>query len=183
MDQQIKNHIENLKSNDDKIRMDALQNVLKITEQPVDWIYEVWDDMFLLLTDKNSFKRSIAFMVICNLAKSDVENRLPRFLEQLLSHTKDEKFITSRQCLLNVWKIALVNQQLYDLIISHLIKRYRECNTEDHYNLLRQDSIQSLVNIYNTNKDERLNKIIRELIVQEHEDKYKKKYAALLEYK
>lgn len=177
MEQKIKNYFINLKSNDDKTRMEALQQVMQLTEIPVDWVYQVWDDLFTLLEDRNSFKRNIAIMVLCNLAKSDVENRLQNSLKILLAHTRDEKFVTSRQCLLNIWKLALVNKQHYEAVINHLVERYRECITEDHYNLYRQDIIQSLASIYKVDKDEKLSRLMRALLLEEKDVKYRTKYA------
>jgi len=42
MNRNIRKHIEELSSTDDKIRMEALQSMLKATESKVDWVYEVW---------------------------------------------------------------------------------------------------------------------------------------------
>src|SRR5512133_1945484 len=103
MNNTIKKHIENLASKDDKIRLEALQSLLKVTESKVDWGYEVWDLLFEKLGHENSYQRSIGILLLCNLAKSDGENRLGVCLDRLLAHTRDEKFITSRQCIQNIW--------------------------------------------------------------------------------
>ena len=72
----IKELMENLGSTNDKIRFIALQKILKLTESQLDWIYDVWDVLFEKLKHKNSYQRSIAIMLLCNLAKCDTENRL-----------------------------------------------------------------------------------------------------------
>lgn len=102
MNRDIQKHIENLDSTDDKIRLNALQNLLKVTESKVDWVYDVWDHLLEKLDNENSYQRSIGIMLLCNLAKSDVENHLADSLDRLFVHTKDEKFITSRQCIQNI---------------------------------------------------------------------------------
>jgi len=176
MDRIIKELFGSLRSSDNAVRMNALQKVLALTESRVDWIYEVWEDLFQKLNHKNSFQRSIAIMVLCNLAKSDGENRLNSSLNLLLEHTRDEKFITSRQCIQNIWKIALTNDQARETILDHFEQRFRECATEKHYNLIRQDILQSMVSIWRQDKDDTILSRARELLAEEKDMKYRKKY-------
>lgn len=180
MDEHIKELNKDLGSTDDKIRMGALQSLLKMTESPVDWVYDVWDGLFEKLNHENSFQRSIGIMVLCNLAKSDTEDRLADSLDLLLAHTKDEKFITSRQCLQCIWKAAATTKTSREKVLAHLEKRYRECTEEKHYNLLRQDIIQSLWHLYQGDKDGAVLKRAQGLIAEEQEGKYRKKYEAIL---
>ncbi|HMB25133.1 MAG: hypothetical protein ACM33V_02065 [Chloroflexota bacterium] len=183
MNKTIKNHIENLASTDDKIRLEALQNLLKITEFKVDWAYEVWDLLLEKLEHENSYQRSIGIMLLCNLAKSDLENRLGVSLDRLLVHTKDEKFITSRQCIQNLWKVAAANKLNREKVVRHLEKRFTECVNEKHYNLLRQDAIQSMISLYGHEGDDQLLRRAQALILKEKEVKYRKQYEALLKAK
>lgn len=183
MEKDVANHISNLGSTDDKIRYEALQAILGITEEKVDWVYEVWDDLLRKLDDENSYQRSIAVMVLCNLAESDVENRLEGSLDRLLAHTKDEKFITSRQCIQNIWKVGVANKRTRKRIIEYLEKRFRECADEAHYNLLRLDMIQAIRYLYDAEKDDVLLAEARELLAEEKEEKYRKKYEAALKGK
>lgn len=180
MDKAVKKCIENLESTDDKIRQEALQTILQLTEGQVDWVYEVWDELLAKLDHENSYQRSIAIMVLCNLAKSDREHRLNVSVDRLLAHTQDDKFITSRQCLQNIWKVATTNKQIREKILDHLEKRFRECAEEKHYNLIRQDIIQSLLFLYKEEKDGTLLTRAQALITEEKEEKYRKKYEAML---
>lgn len=180
MDKAIKECIDNLESTNDKIRLNALQTVLKSTEDEVDWVYDVWDKLVGKLNHENSYQRSIAIMLLCNLAKSDTENRLDASLELLLAHTKDEKFITSRQCIQNIWKVAATNKSRRDKVLDHLEKRFRECADEKHYNLIRQDVIQSMKSLYYQEQDDALLTRAQALTMTEQEGKYKKKYEAIL---
>ncbi len=180
MNRNTKKHIENLTSTDDKIRLGALQNLLRITESKVDWVYEVWDLLLEKLDHENSYQRSIAGMLLCNLAKSDVENRLGVCLDRLLTHTKDEKFITSRQCIQNIWKAAATNKSNREKVLKHLEKRFTECANEKHYNLIRQDIIQSMMLLYGKEGDTGLLTRVQRLIAKEKEMKYRKQYEALL---
>ncbi len=183
MNKNIQKHVEDLASTDDKIWLDALQATLKLTESKVDWVYEVWDLLLEKLDHENSYQRSIGIMLLCNLAKSDAENRLADSFDRLLVHTKDEKFITSRQCIQNIWKIAAANKSNREKMLKHLEKRFVECAGEKHSNLLRQDIIQSMLAVYQVDKDEKLLTRVQALIAKEQEPKYRKQYEALLKSK
>ena len=183
MNKHIEKHIKDLSSTDDKTRLNALQTLLKLTEVLVDWIYEVWDLLLEKLENENSYQRSIGIMLLCNLAKSDHENRLKVSLDRLLAHTRDEKFITSRQCIQNIWKTAVANKTNREKVVKHLEKRFIDCATEKHYNLLRQDIIQSMVSLYESEGDDELLEKARTLIAQEPEAKYRKQYEAQLKAK
>ena len=183
MDKIIQKRIEELSSTDDKIRLDALQATLKLTESKVDWVYEVWDLLLEKLDHENSYQRSIGVMLLCNLAKSDAENRLAGSLNRLLAHTEDEKFITSRQCIQNIWKVAAANKSNREKVLKHLEKRFVESAAEKHSNLLRQDIIQSMLALYKAEKDEGLSTRIQALIAREQEPRYRKRYETLLKSK
>ena len=45
MENEVKVLFDNLASSDDKISMAAFQEVMKITEIEVNWVYDVWDDV------------------------------------------------------------------------------------------------------------------------------------------
>ena len=180
MDKDLKKSIDNLGSKDDAIRMNALQTILKITEDEVDWVYDVWNDLVDKLDDENSYQRTIAIRVLCNLVKSDSENRMQALLNRLLAHTKDEKFITSRICIQSIWKVAATSNQAREIIIDHLEKRFEECVQEKHYNLIRQDIIQSMRLLYDHQKDDGLLARAREMVKKEKEEKYRKKYEDIL---
>jgi hypothetical protein len=183
MNRDVKKHIDDLSSTDDKVRLNALQTLLKLTETPVDWAYEVWDLLLEKLENENSYQRSIGIMLLCNLAKSDSEDRLKLTLDRLLFHTKDEKFITSRQCIQNIWKAAATTRTNREKVLKHLEKRFMECEQEKHYNLLRQDMIQSFVMLNQHTEDRTLLARARALVEKEQNAKYRKQYEALIKVK
>jgi hypothetical protein len=170
MDRAVKEQFNQLSSTDDTIRIGALQTILKLTDQKVEWIYEVWDELFEKLKSENSFQRSIGVMVICNLAKSDTQDRLNGCLDLLLAHTRDEKFITSRQCIQNVWKVAATGRQARDKVLDHLEERFRGCANEKHYNLIRADIMYSIKSIYEVTQDPALLNRAQILIIGEKEE-------------
>jgi hypothetical protein len=171
--------IANLHSKDDKVRFAALQSVLKETDAKVKWIYDVWEGLVNSLSDENSYQRSIAVMVICNLAKSDTEGKLSKAIGRLLPLTNDEKFVTSRQCIQNLWKVAVTSTSLKKKVVDHLIAQYKNCTNDKHYNLIRLDIHQSLRNICDQSLDSGIRSKALELIEMEEEPKFRKRYAAI----
>jgi hypothetical protein len=180
MDQQVKEIYNNLSSTDDAIRLNALQTILELTDGKVYWVYEVWDDLIQRLDHENSYQRTIAILVVCNLAKNDTQHRLDRDVDRLLAHTKDDKFVTSRKFLQSIWKLAAASPQSREKVLDHLEKRYRACASEAHSNLLRQDILQSLRCLYDQENDPDLLSLAEDLIREEHEEKYRKQYATIL---
>lgn len=180
MDSSIRQKFNEFSSKEDKLRMDALQTILHITDEKVDWVYEVWDELLQKLDDENSFQRSIAIMVLCNLAKSDDEKRMNTVIDRLLRHTRDEKFITSRQCLQNIWKVAAANPELKETVVTHLEERYMNCVNDKHYNLIRQDILVSLQNISENEIEKKLIDNIQRLLFLENDLKFRKKYEQVL---
>ena len=96
MDTTTRTQYDNLYVQDGDVRYAALNTILNATEQPVDWAYEVWDDLVVHLRDKNNHVRAIAAQMLCNLAKSDPELKMQTAFAALLATTKDEKFVTAR---------------------------------------------------------------------------------------
>jgi hypothetical protein len=86
----------------------AFQSLLKATDSPVGWAYEVWEDLLRTLVDGDSRQRSIAAQVLSNLAKSDPKERMLKDLAALVKVTKDERFVTARHCLQSLWKVGVV---------------------------------------------------------------------------
>ena len=180
MNTDFKESIDNLESKNDTIRLNALESILNISEEQVDWVYEVWDHLVGKLDDENSYQRTGAIRVLCNLVKSDSENRILSCLDRLLDHTRDDKFITSRICIQNIWKIAATNRQAGEIIIGHLEKQFEDCAQGKHYNLVRQDILQSMRQLFDHEKDDRILIIAREMVKQEKEEKYRKKYENII---
>ncbi|WP_198153538.1 hypothetical protein [Thalassobacillus sp. C254] len=96
MDSQLKLEFEKSKSGDKNERYEAYLYILKVTDQKVDWAYEVWDQLLEDLTHKDSHQRSRAAQYLANLAISDPEMRIMKDFPKLWKVTYDEKFVTSR---------------------------------------------------------------------------------------
>ncbi len=106
MDKITRTNLDTLRSEDKELQNKAFCSVLEATDKPVDWAYDVWDEMVATLSHKDNHQRAIAAQVLCNLAKSDPENRMLRDFDALLAVTKDERFVTARHCLQSIWKVG-----------------------------------------------------------------------------
>lgn len=100
----------------------------------------------------------------------------------MLACTKDEKFITSRQTIQNIWKVATIKSNR-DKVIKYLEKRFIECENEKHFNLLRQDVLRSFISLFQETRDETLAAKAQVLIAKEKDSKYRKQYEGLLKVK
>src|SRR4030042_2137410 len=103
MDKVTRTSLENLRSQDGDARHKAFNDVLKVTDKQVDWAYEGWDELIENLRDKDNHQRVIAAQVLCNLAKSDPQDRMLKDFGAILAVTKGERFVTARHCLQSIW--------------------------------------------------------------------------------
>jgi hypothetical protein len=150
-----------------------------MTDQPVDWAYEVWDELLADLRHANGHQRAIAAQLLSNLAKSDPENRMLKDFDALLAVTRDEKFVTARHCLQSLWKVGAAGKQQQKLVVDRLASRYSDCAQEKNCTLIRYDIIQGLRNLYDQVKDETIREKALQLIETEEDSKYRKKYATV----
>ena len=179
MDKTAQTHLDNLRSEDRELQNEAFFAIIKATDKSVDWAYDMWDDLLEGLTDQDSHVRAIAAQVLCNLAKSDPQNRMLKDFDRLLAVTKDEKFVTARHSMQALWKVGVAGKKQQQILVDGLAGRYKECIAEKNSTLIRYDIIQSLRNVYDKVKDEGIKEKALELIDTEKDVKYRKKYAAL----
>lgn len=179
MDKTTRTNLDNLWSEDRELQNKAFFYILEKTDKPVDWAYEVWDEIVANLSDKDNHNRAIAAQVLCNLAKSDPKNRILKDFDKLLAVTKDERFVTARHCLQSLWKVGAAGKKQQKIYMEGLDRRFKECITEKNSTLIRYDIIQSLRNVYDAIKDEKIKEKALELIETEEDLKYRKKYTTL----
>ena len=179
MDKTTQTQLNNLWSEDRELQNKAFFYIIETTEKPVEWTYEVWDELLANLTHKDNHNRAIAAQVLCNLAKSDPKNRMLKDFDALLTVTKDERFVTARHCLQSLWKVGTAGNKQQKIYMEGLERRFKECITEKNGTLIRYDIIQSFRNVYDEIKDEKIKEKALELIETEEDIKYRKKYASL----
>jgi hypothetical protein len=176
MDEITRTNLDNLHSSDRELQNTAFFSVLEMTSQPVDWAYEVWEELVQTLKHKDNHERAIAAQVLCNLAKSDPENKMLQDFDMLLAVTKDERFVTARHCLQSLWKVGVAGKVQQQMVVDGLASRFNECIAEKNSTLIRSDIIQALRNVYDAVQDEEIREKALELIETEEDSKYRKKY-------
>jgi HEAT repeat protein len=179
MDKLTRTHLDNIRSKDKELQNKAYFYILNITVKPVDWAYDVWDEMVAGLTHNDNHVRAIAAQVLCNLAKSDPKERILKDFDRLLEVTRDERFVTARHCMQSLWKVGVVGKKQQKIYMDGLERRFKECITDKNCTLIRYDILQSMRNVYDTGKDEKIKEKAFELIEAEEDPKYRKKYAGL----
>jgi hypothetical protein len=176
MDSKTRKHVENLRSEDRELQNQAFSYILKETEKPVDWAYDMWDQLVEGLRHKDNHVRAISAQILANLAKSDPKNRMRKDFPALMAVTKDEKFVTARHTLQSIWKVGM-ETKMRKTVVEALANRFKDCMTEKNSTLIRYDIIQDLRNLYDQGKNEKIKQKALELIETEEDAKYKKKYA------
>ena len=179
MDKLTRTHLENIRSKDRELQNKAFFYILNKTEKPVDWAYDVWDDMIAGLSHEDNHVRAIAAQILCNLAKSDPKERILRDFNALVEVTKDERFVTARHCMQALWKIGIVGKKQQKIYMDALESRFKERITERNTTLIRYDILQSMRNVYDMAKDGKIKEKALALIELEEDPKYRKKYATL----
>jgi len=176
MDKTIRTHLENIFADDGQVQFKAYDYLMKVTEQPVDWAYEAWDELVSGLTHKDNHVRAICGQLLGNLGKSDPKGRMKKDFNKLLAVTKDERFVTARHTMQNIWKVGLGGKNAQVLVVKGLEKRYKECITEKNGRLIRYDILVALYNLYGATTSSEIKEKALELIELERDLKNKKKY-------
>jgi hypothetical protein len=179
MDKTIRTHLDNIFSEDGEMQFKAYDYLMKETEKPVDWAYDAWDKLIEGLTHKDNRVRAICGQLLGNLGKSDPKGRMSNDFDKLLDVTKDERFVTARHTLQNIWKVGLGGKNAQILVVQGLEERYEECIQEKNGALIRYDILVALRNLYNTTASSEIKEKALELIELEKDLKHKKKYAAV----
>ncbi|QUF67239.1 hypothetical protein [Bacillus atrophaeus] len=176
MDSIIKTYFENLEAKDRSLQIEAFQNIINATKGKVDWAYEVWDQLLEWLTDPDNHRRARAAQFLAGLAISDPDKRMLRDFPALWEVTNDSKFVTARHSLQSIWKVGLAGPEQREMVLTHIIDRFKNGMNEKHYTLIRYDLIVGLRKLYDELKDKHIKKIAMELIESEEDSKYQKKY-------
>jgi HEAT repeat protein len=175
----LRTQLNHLRSEDGDVRNAAYEAILKATDGPVDWAYEVWDDLLAGLTDKNNHVRTIAAQVLANLAKSDPQQRMLKDFDRLLAVTHDERFVTARHALLALWKVGTTGPAQQKLVMDRLSDRFANAAADKNRTLIRYDILQGMRQLYDVVKDEGIRAKAAALIETEPDLKYRKKYSTL----
>ncbi len=171
--------MDDLRSSEKDRQNRAYESLLRAAEEPVEWGYEVWDELLGMLKNGDSRQRSIAAQVLCNLAKSDPDERILRDLGALLAVTRDERFVTARHCLQALWRVGVVGERQREALVAGLVHRFGECRGEKNCTLIRYDILAVLRRVYDATGDAALRSTAAGLMGIEEDAKYRKKYNTL----
>jgi hypothetical protein len=154
----------------------AFEATMAATDAVVPWSYDVWDDLVEKLTHPDNHHRAIAAQLLCNLAKSDPDDRMAHTLDALMRVTHDERFVTARHCLQSLWKVGLVGYRPRERLLSALRARFAEAATEKNGTLVRHDITVAMRKVYDAVGDEDVRAASEAWIEHEADPKYRKKY-------
>ena len=178
MDSKTQTHVDHLRSEDRDLQNQAFSYMLAATEKPVDWAYEIWDQLVEGLRHKDNHVRAISAQILANLAKSDPKNRMKKDFPALMAVTGDEKFVTARHTLQSIWKVGR-EKKMRKTVVDALADWFKNSVTHKNCTLIRYDIIQDLRNLYDEAKEEKIKEKALALIETEEDVKYKKKYAGV----
>ena len=179
MNAELRTQLDAIYTTDRPLQSKAFFELIEATEQPVDWAYEAWDELLAALHHQDNHVRAIAAQVLCNLAKSDPEDRMLRDLDALINVTRDERFVTARHTMQSLWKVGVAGKPQREKLVEGLAGRFAECSSEKNCTLIRYDILQCLRNVYDAVGDEKIRQKALALIESETDFKYRKKYMSL----
>ncbi len=179
MDKTIRTKMDAIFTGDGDAQFKAYDDLMKESEKPVSWAYDVWDDVVGGLTHKDNHVRAICGQLLGNLGKSDPKGRMFKDFDKLLNVTKDEKFVTARHTMQNIWKVGLGGKKHQQLVVQGLEKRFKECIKEKNGSLIRFDILVALRNLYNATTSSEIKEKALKLIELEKDLKSKKKYVSV----
>ncbi len=179
MKPELEQTLADLHSKNKNVQDTSFTTLMTASKEQVDWAYEVWDELVKTLSSKDNRQRAIASQVLCNLAKSDPENRLAKDFDALLNVTRDERFVTARHCMQSLWKVGIAGEAQEKQLIEGLELRYHECVSEKNCTLIRYDILQNFKTLYEHSKKDTLKARALSLIDLELDPKYRKKYLGL----
>jgi len=179
MNPTIQSHLQNIHALDKNIQSESYQYLLEITNHPVVWAYDAWDELVRDLMSPDNRLRSIAAQLLCNLAKSDPKKRILKDFDALLNVTRDEKFVTARHALQCLWKIGAVCPKHRQKLLTGLATRFNDCASEKNCTLIRYDIVVAHRTLHDFAPHESVHAQALALIESEADLKYRKKYAGV----
>ena len=165
-------------SGDEDVSYEALQQLFAMTEEPVDWAYDVWDDLVADLTHGDNHKRSFSAQMLTRLAISDPEGRMLRDFPAVAAVMRDERFVTARHAMQSLWRAGLAGEDRTALVVAALETRFQDCTNEKNAALIRTDVIAALGHLGKATGGEEIEARAEALIASETDEKERKKQKA-----
>lgn len=178
MDERARALLADRESEDRNAQYRALVGLFEMTEQPVDWAYEVWDRFLSELTHREGHKRAFATQMLARLAISDPEGRILRDFPKVAAVMKDEKTVTARHTLQSIWRVGLAGAEQEAMVLEALESRFREGAQEKHGTLVRTDVVTALGRLFRETDAETVEARANALMDAEPDEKQRKKQRA-----
>lgn len=175
MDKRVHDLFAARESSDREKSYRAYIELIELTEKPVRWAYDVWDQMVDDLSHRDGHKRAFASQMLSHLAISDPEGRILRDFSCVAAVMKDEKTVTARHTLQALWKIGLAGPRQKALVVDALETRFRECIGEKNASLVRTDLITAMGRLASAVEDPHIEARAEALIVSEQDERARKK--------
>jgi len=179
MDKTIRAKMDDIFTGDGDAQFKAYDYLMKESEKPASWAYDVWNELIGGLTHMDNHIRASCGQLLGNLGKSDPKGRMFKDFNKLLEVTKDERFVTARHTMQNIWKVGLGGKKAQQLVVKGLERRFKECINEKNCTLIRYDINVALRNLYDVTTSSEIKEKALELIELEKDLIYKKKYATV----
>jgi hypothetical protein len=144
-DSEINFLVETLNEKDDKLRYNAFL-LLQASSRQFPYVYKYWDEFEKKLDNENSYQRSLGVMLIAENVRWDQGDKFSKTINEYLSCSTDEKFITARQTIQGLEIILkttdkfndTIKQRLVNLQLSHYKDNQQRLLSKDISNVLKK---------------------------------------------
>lgn len=165
-------------SEDREVAYQALVGLFKMAEKPVEWAYEVWDQLLDDLTHRDGHRRAFSAQMLTRLAISDPDGRMMKDFPAVAAVMRDEKTVTARHTLQSLWRVGLAGPAQMAMVVEALEKRFQECAQEKNGTLVRTDVVVALGRLFKATGDETIEARANALMEAEPDEKSRKKQRA-----
>ena len=177
-DERVRDLFAARESSDRDAAYQAFVELMKLVQNPVEWSYDVWDQMVSDLSHRDGHRRAFAAQMLAHLAISDPEDRMARDFPALAAVMKDEKTVTARHTLQSIWRVGLAGADRVTMVLDALAKRFHECSSGRNASLVRTDVVTSLGNLSHAVGDPSIEACARALIASEKDAKAQRRQRA-----
>jgi hypothetical protein len=149
-----------------------------MAEEPVDWAYEVWDELLSELEHGAGHRRAFAAQMLARLSISDPNARMLEDFPRVAAVMRDSKTVTARHTLQTIWRVGLAGPEQRRMAVKALVGRFVECAEGKHGRLVRTDVVTALGKLMKATGDDAIEHSALSLIETESDDKRRKMQAA-----
>jgi|1186.fasta_scaffold346213_2 hypothetical protein len=175
MDKRVHALFADRESSDRSAAYQAVGGLFEMTNRPVAWAYDVWDQLVADLKHSEGHTRAFAAQMLVRLAISDSEGRILRDFKKVAAVMKDGKPVTARHTLQSLWRVGLAGPKHAALVLRALEARFTECEKERGGRIARTDVITSIGTLAKATGDTAIEARANALIESETDENSRKK--------